>query len=174
MRLPKIPVDWEYVRIGQIANEVSLRNGKGNDLPVLSCTKHDGLVDSLKYFGRRVYSANTAGYKVVPMNHFAYATNHIEEGSIGYQKMYTKALISPIYTVFKTSSEIDDLYLGYILKTEIYRHVFEVSTSASVDRRGSLRWKHFSEILIPKAPLSEQKKDSADYRGLGPCHRLLR
>lgn len=154
----KTPSDWEYLPIGKVANEVVQRNKKGEDLPVLSCTKHDGLVDSLLYFGRRVYSADTSGYKVVPRNHFAYATNHIEEGSIGYQTAYPKALISPIYTVFKTKPEMDDSYLAFLFKTELYRHLFEISTSASVDRRGSLRWKYFSQLFIPKPPLAEQKK----------------
>lgn len=154
----KLPKDWEKRKIGDIAAEISERNDADDDLPVLSCTKHDGLVDSLKYFKRRVFSEDISKYKVVPRNCFAYATNHIEEGSIGYQDTYDRALISPIYTVFRTKPEMDDAYLFYLFKTELYRHIFEINTSASVDRRGSLRWKEFSQIAVPVPPFIEQEK----------------
>lgn len=155
LRLPK---DWKSKKIGEIAEEVSLRNTSNEVLPVLSCTKYDGLVDSLKYFKRKVFSDDVSKYKLVPRNHFAYATNHIEEGSIGYQEIYANALISPIYTVFKTSKDVYDPFLFYLFKTELYRHIFEINTSASVDRRGSLRWKQFSHIAIPLPAMEEQKK----------------
>lgn len=154
----KLPRDWKKKRVEAIAHEVSVRNKENEELPVLSCTKYEGLVDSLKYFGRKIYSDNIENYKVVPRNSFAYATNHIEEGSIGYQDAYERALISPIYTVFETNSEIFDKYLYYLFKTELYRHIFEINTSASVDRRGSLRWTEFSQIYVPVPPLAEQKK----------------
>ena len=155
-----LPEDWQYVPIGEAAKEVSLRNGNCGDVPVLSCTKHQGLVDSLSYFGKQIYSSDTSNYKVVPRGAFAYATNHIEEGSIGFQDLYDKALISPIYTVFKTNDLVDDGFLLKLLKTEWYRHIFEVKTSSSVDRRGSLRWSDFSKIRIPVPSLAEQRKIS--------------
>jgi type I restriction enzyme S subunit len=39
------PVDWGAAHIGDHADEVSETNGGGNALPVLSCTKHRGLVN---------------------------------------------------------------------------------------------------------------------------------
>lgn len=74
-----IPVDWEYLHISEVAKQLSLKNKECEDLQVLSCTKHHGLVDSLSYFGKRIFSEDTSTYKVVPRNAFAYATNHIEE-----------------------------------------------------------------------------------------------
>lgn len=154
----QIPVDWGYVPIGKIAKHVSVKNNGGRKLPVLSCTKHSGLVDSAKYFGKRVYSENLSTYKIVRHGTFAYATNHIEEGSIGYQNLYDEAVISPMYTAFQTTDAVDDDFLFKLLKTELYRHIFEVSTSASVDRRGSLRWPEFQKIHIPLPSLPEQRK----------------
>ncbi|HEY8036157.1 MAG TPA: restriction endonuclease subunit S [Methylobacter sp.] len=144
-----IPTDWQYLHIAEVAKQLSVKNHAGHDLPVLSCTKHYGLVDSLAYFGRQIFSEDTSTYKVAPRKTFAYATNHIEEGSIGYQNLYDEALISPMYTVFQTTKNINDEFLYRVLKTELYRHIFEVNTSASVDRRGSLRWNQFAAIKIP-------------------------
>ena len=151
-----IPADWDYISVDEIAHQVSERNTLGIDLPVLSCTKHQGLVDSLSYFGRQIFSEDTSMYKIVSRHQFAYATNHIEEGSIGYQNLYDDALISPMYTVFETNSNVDDRFLYALLKTEIYKQIFERNTSASVNRRGSLRWSEFSRIKIPLPSKAEQ------------------
>ncbi|MCR4305231.1 MAG: restriction endonuclease subunit S [Gallionella sp.] len=156
------PSDWQVVEIGKIAREVSALNGSDSDLPVLSCTKYDGLVDSLTYFDKQVFSYDTSKYKVVRHGQFAYATNHIEEGSIGYQNLVPAGLVSPIYTVFQADSQkIDDGYLYKLLKTEKLRQIFAANTNASVDRRGSLRWKEFAQIHIPLPPLEEQQEISA-------------
>ncbi len=155
-----VPVHWKIVRIGSIAKEVKSTNGAVKKIPVLSCTKYDGLVDSLTYFDKQIFSVDRSNYKVVSRGHFAYATNHIEEGSIGYQELYEKGLVSPMYTVFQTDNSIDDVYLYQVLKTNIYLHIFRVNTSSSVDRRGSLRWKEFAKLPIPLPPMNEQKKIS--------------
>jgi type I restriction enzyme S subunit len=94
----------------------------------------------------------------VSRGEFAYATNHIEEGSIGYQSLYDQGLVSPMYTVFTTNQPIHDGYLYKVLKTEIYRHIFQANTSASVDRRGSLRWSEFAKLPIPLPPIEEQQQ----------------
>ena len=39
-----------------------------------------------------------------------------------------------------------------------YRQIFCAATNASVDRRGSLRWKEFSAIHVPLPSLVEQQK----------------
>ena len=101
-RLMGFEGEWKEIHIRDVAKEVSIRNKSDKQLTVLSCTKYDGLVPSLEYFGRKIFADDVSTYKIVPKNHFAYATNHIEEGSIGYQEILDEALISPMYTVFKT------------------------------------------------------------------------
>lgn len=147
---------WKKKKLGEIAVEISIKNSMNESLPVLSCTKHHGLVDSLSYFSKRVFSENTSTYKLVPRGSFAYATNHIDEGSIGYQDVYDNALISPMYTVFQANEQIHHGFLYKLLKTEHYRQIFAANTNASVDRRGSLRWGDFKKIEIPVPSFQEQ------------------
>jgi type I restriction enzyme S subunit len=156
-----VPDHWKVVNIGKIAKEVSAFNNSAENIPVLSCTKYDGLVDSLTYFNKQVFSLDTSTYKVVTKGQFAYATNHIEEGSIGYQDVYDKGLVSPMYTVFETNENVDDSYLYKVLKSVVYLHIFRANTSSSVDRRGSLRWKEFAKLPIPLPPIEEQKQIAA-------------
>ncbi len=156
-KIGRVPEDWKHVRIGELAKEISQKNGEDHALPVLSCTKHEGLVDSLTYFKKRVFSADTSTYKLVPKGCFAYATNHIDEGSIGYQSLYDRALISPMYTVFSVGEQVDHGFLFKLLKTDHYRQVFAANTNASVDRRGGLRWSDFKKIEIPLPSIPEQR-----------------
>ena len=147
---------WQHASINSIASELSIKNSKDKKLTVLSCTKHEGLVPSLEYFGRKVFSNDLSTYKVVPRNAFAYATNHIEEGSIGYQSRYDEALISPMYTVFKTSKSVNDEFLYSVLKTHKYVHEYQKRMEGSIDRRGGLRWDEFSKIRVPIPDFVEQ------------------
>lgn len=156
-RLPGFIVAWQEVKIKNVAHEISKRNKANKPLTVLSCTKYKGLVDSLEYFGRKIYSDDLTGYKVVPAGCFAYATNHIEEGSIGYQQYYKEALISPMYTVFKTDNSIDDTFFYMLLKTDWYVKIYQKNMMGSINRRGGLRWADFSTIKVSLPPLEEQR-----------------
>ena len=139
-----------------MANQQTIFNKNSEDIEVLSCTKYDGLVRSLDYFGRQVFGEDLSKYKVVPKGSFAYATNHIEEGSIGYQNLMDKGLVSPMYTVFKTKSDINDEFFFRSLKTDRMIYAYQSNTSGSIARRGGLRWNDFSTLHISIPSLKEQ------------------
>lgn len=153
-----LPATWGIKPIGKLAREISERNGDGDQHEVLSCSKYDGFVRSLEYFKKQVFSADLSGYKKIWRGDFGFPSNHVEEGSIGLQNLTDVGVVSPIYTVFRFSPEkVDAAYAFAVLKTGLYRHIFEVSTSASVDRRGSLRWSEFSKLPFPLPSLEEQR-----------------
>ena len=157
-RLSGFTTPWQKIKLGEICEEYILRNTGDNDYIVLSCTKYNGLVSSLDYFGKQIFSDNLRTYKVVPKHHFAYATNHIEEGSIGYQFSYDYALISPMYTVFKTDdTKVDNYFLYRLLKTPLMIYNYQSRIEGSIDRRGGLRWDAFAGITIKLPSLPEQK-----------------
>ncbi|YBW37777.1 restriction endonuclease subunit S [Nitrobacter sp. TKz-YC01] len=153
-----LPATWGIKPIGKLAHEISERNGDREQHEVLSCSKYDGFVRSLEYFKKQVFSADLSGYKKIWRGDFGFPSNHVEEGSIGLQNLTDVGVVSPIYTVFRFAPEkVDADYAFAVLKTGLYRHIFEVSTSASVDRRGSLRWSEFSKLPFPVPSLAEQK-----------------
>jgi type I restriction enzyme S subunit len=152
-----LPVDWGCPRIREIAEERVERNKGRNHGVVLSCTKHSGFVVSAQYFGRQVFSEDTSRYKIIRRGWFGYPSNHIEEGSIGLLSEHSQGIVSPIYTVFECSDRVVPEYLYAVFKTETFRHIFAVSTNASVDRRGSLRWSGFSRIRVPLPEKEEQQ-----------------
>lgn len=156
-RLKGFSGEWKRIPIKDFAKEVSIRNSNREDHIVLSCTKYDGLVPSLEYFGKKIYSDDLSSYKKIPQRHFAYATNHIEEGSIGYQSKYEQGLISPMYTVFNTDRKmVDDTFLFAVFKSHHLIHLYKSMMEGSINRRGGLRWDSFSTIKINLPPLDEQ------------------
>lgn len=152
-----LPADWECTSIREIAEERSERNRGNGNVTVLSCSKHKGFIESSRYFGKQVFSEDTSNYKIIRRGWFGYPSNHIEEGSIGLLTGHDVGIVSPIYTVFECSSKVVPEYLYALFKTDTFRHIFAVSTNASVDRRGSLRWKMFSLIRIPLPGMDEQQ-----------------
>ena len=161
-RLPGFSSPWHHFEIGNFATTISRTNTKAIEYPVLSCTKYDGLVKSLEYFGRKIYGDDLSKYKVVNRGEFAYATNHIEEGSLGFQNVCDTALISPMYTVFKTNSEkVDDRFIYPLLKTPRMIHHYQSNMSGSIARRGGLRWSVFATLPV-FMPMKKEQTAIAD------------
>lgn len=155
-RLPGFHVKWQEKRLADIASPRLEKNTAVEKLPVLTCSKHLGFVDSLKYFRNQVFSNDLGGYRIIRRGEIGYPSNHVEEGSIGFQDLYDVALVSPIYVVFAAAKNINSYFLYRLLKLDSYRQKFKLATTASVDRRGSLRWPAFSEITVRIPSPSEQ------------------
>jgi type I restriction enzyme S subunit len=154
----EVPQGWREVRIGNIAREVSKRNRTGDDIPVLSMTKHRGFVRSDEYFSKSVYSENTENYKLVRRGQFAYATIHLDEGSIDYLKNYDAGLISPMYTVFEVNSadiEKDIAYRNF--KRFALSGRFEPYSNGGVNRRKSILFSDLAAFKFAIPPLAEQR-----------------
>ena len=155
-RLPGFSEKWETKRIAEIARYRSEKNSSDESLPVLTCSKHLGFVDSLRYFKNQVFSKDLSGYKIIKRGDIGYPANHVEEGSIGLQNLYDIALVSPIYVVCTPTEGVNSYFLHRLLKLESYRQKFATATMASIDRRGSLKWPAFSEIGVTLPPIEEQ------------------
>lgn len=157
-RLPGFSGEWKTKKIKEIAHVCSEKNAAHEKLNVLTCSKHFGFVDSLSYFKNQVFSKDTSGYKVIYKNQIGYPANHIEEGAIGLQNLYEKALVSPIYIVFSVTDSVDSFFLHRLLKLDCYKNIFATETCSSVDRRGSLRWPAFSEVEVSLPDIVEQRE----------------
>jgi type I restriction enzyme, S subunit len=156
-RLPGFSGEWDVTRIADIASPSSEKNSLGEKLPVLTCSKHFGFMDSLGFFKNQVFSKDLSTYKVIRRDEIGYPANHIEEGSIGLQDLYDVALVSPIYVVFRVAEGISSFFMHRLLKLDSYRQKFRTATASSVDRRGSLRWPAFSEITVKLPPTEAEQ-----------------
>ena len=160
-RAEPLPQGWSVSRIGEFAVERKQRAGHGAGLPVLSVTKHHGLVRSDQFFSKRVHGKDTSNYKVVYPGQFAYATIHLNEGSIGLLPDPAPGIVSPMYTVFDVHNSIDPDYLFAALKSKRSLSVYQKITQGTVNRRGGISFRTLSGLLLHHPPLPEQRKIAA-------------
>lgn len=135
------------------------RAGTDNSHPVYSVTKHRGFVPSAEYFNKQVFSRELGGYKRVRKGDFAYATIHLDEGSIGIAP--DDGLISPMYTVFRPGVELEPGYLLRYLKSPRALAQYVRLGKGSVHRRRSISLDALGHLPIPLPPLEEQRRIAA-------------
>lgn len=149
---------WPMVPLGSLAREVRTKAKGKEHLPVLSMSKHRGFVPSLDYFSKQVFSRQVENYKVVRQGQFAYATIHLDEGSIGVLEDLEAGLISPMYTVFEIDNKrVDAQYLLALLKQPAMIQKFGALGQGTVNRRKSVVFKQLAQITIPLPGLKKQR-----------------
>lgn len=156
-----IPKGWSFRRINEFAKEINVRYSSNIEAPVLSVTKHRGFVNSLAYFKKQIYSKDLTNYKLVKKNDFAYATIHLDEGSIGLLQDYEYAYISPMYTVFRIDSSVNPEYLFILMKSEFLLQKYSTMGRGSVNRRKAIPFEDISELTLLLPSLDEQNKISS-------------
>ncbi|MFD6700223.1 MULTISPECIES: restriction endonuclease subunit S [unclassified Microbacterium] len=148
------------VRLSELVRSTGDRAGADVSLPVYSVTKHRGFVPSLEYFSKRVFGKDLQRYKVVEPGQFAYATIHLDEGSIGIAP--ERALVSPMYTVFQADERRVELrYLLRYLKSPAALVQYPKFGNGTAERRKSIPLSALGRLEVPLPPLPEQRRIAA-------------
>ena len=154
----QVPEEWEVVRLGDLARE---RNQRATSTPrpeVFSVTKHAGFVRSLEYFDRQVFSRDTSNYKIVRRGELAYATIHLDEGSLGILRDADTGLISPMYTVFEVNrARAEPEFLFSLMKLPQMISLYQRIGEGSVHRRKSIRFDSLGRLSFAMPPLVKQR-----------------
>lgn len=146
--------------LGELIQPAGFKAGSDISHPVFSVTKHAGFMPSDQYFKKQVFSRELADYKRVRAGDFAYATIHLDEGSIGIAP--TNGLISPMYTVFRSNDDV--VHPGYLLrfmKSPAALAQYPRFGRGSVHRRKSISLAALSELCVPLPSLDEQRRIAA-------------
>lgn len=141
------------VRLGDYIQECSDRNRKSEEIPVYSVTNAQGFCRD--YFGKEVASKDKSTYKIVPYGCFAYNPSRINVGSVDWQHVQDRVIVSPLYVVFSISEKILPQYLYYYLKSSVSLSYINNSTTGSV--RDSLKFTALSEFPFELRPISIQQ-----------------
>ncbi len=150
---------WRLTTFSDIASDVSARNRSRDEIPVLSVTKYDGFVPSEEYCKKKVFSADTENYKIVRKGQFAYATIHLDEGSIDRLNRFDVGLISPMYTVFEIDErQADPDFILRLFKFYATDGQFDALGNGGVNRRKSISFSTLGKLSIPLPPLHEQRR----------------
>lgn len=151
------------VRLGEvIAPAPNRRVGNHANLPILSMTMHNGLVDQEAKFRKRVASADISGYKAVRRNQLVVGFP-IDEGVLDFQDLYPLAAVSPAYGVWDIASpaRVDSAYLSRYLTSPRALAYYRSKLQGSTARRRSLPAEIFLDLPVYLPELSEQSRIAA-------------
>ncbi|WKG01871.1 restriction endonuclease subunit S [Mycolicibacterium sp. HK-90] len=150
----------KWVALGELITSAGLKAGNDTAHTVYSVTKHSGFVPSTEYFKKQVFSRELDGYKRVRPGDFAYATIHLDEGSIGIAP--SDGLISPMYTVFHpNTATVYPQYLLRFLKSPTALAQYPRFGKGSVHRRKSISLDALCQLRVPLPPINEQRRIAA-------------
>ena len=141
-------------RLGDYIREYSVRNKINEDIPVYSVTNSQGFCKD--YFGKEVASKDKSTYKIVPKGCFAYNPSRINVGSVDWQRNEERVIVSPLYNVFSVSSDLDNQYLYYFLKSDIALCLIKNIATGSV--RDNLKLSMLYEFPINLPNIERQKE----------------
>ena len=142
------------VRLGDYIKEYSVRNKKEEEIPVYSVTNTQGFCRD--YFGKEVASKDKSTYKIVPRGAFAYNPSRINVGSVDWQRLEPRVIVSPLYNVFTVSSKLDQQYLYYYLKSDITLYFIKAVATGSV--RDNLKFAMLCEFPINLPSIDSQRE----------------
>lgn len=116
IRFPGFTEDWEQLRLGEYLvpyNEVTTEN---NQYPVLTSSRKGLFFQKDYYDGNQIASEDNTGYNIVPRGYFTY--RHMSDDLIfkfNINDIADKGIVSTLYPVFTTTSDLDSKYLQYQL-----------------------------------------------------------
>ncbi len=143
--------------LGDVTEECRSRNGSKNSATsVMGVTKAEGIVP----METRLIAADTARYKLVESDWFAYNPMRLNIGSIARWEGDQEILVSPDYVVFRciTNNEpgCAPCYLDQFRKTKAWEEFVTEGGDGSV--RVRIYYKDIARICLSLPPLPEQQK----------------
>ncbi len=149
-----VPKDWSIIPCGVFFKEKSIKNTEGE--MNLSVYRDYGVIpkDSRDDNHNRV-SEDTSNYKLVEPGDFVINKMKGWSGSLGVSDY--RGIVSPSYTVLEPVKEIHNKYFHYLLRSEIYRQIYESLSYGVRIGQWELHYHDFKQIPSLYPPIEEQK-----------------
>ncbi len=147
-----------FVSIGEILEPAENGRVGEKDVPVMSITMANGLVDQSDKFKKRIASESISDYKLVKRNDLVVGFP-IDEGVLGFLKKYEEAAVSPAYGIWKLKPDVQLTveYLERVLRSEAMREVYRSKMQGAIGRRRNIPKDVFLQIQIPHPSGPSQK-----------------
>lgn len=119
--------EWICVLFKEIAYKTGIKNSENLLLESYSISNELGFIPQNEQFenGGTMSKADKRMYYIVSPKSFAYNPARINVGSLGYYQGERDVIVSSLYEVFKTSNIVDDLFLLYWFKTNMFKRMIE-------------------------------------------------
>lgn len=152
-------MSFQEVILNALIEPAPLKRAGRRNLPILSMTMHGGLIDQSSKFKKRVASADTTDYKLVPRNQLVVGFP-IDEGVLSFQDLYDEALVSPAYDTWKLRGEfqVEPAYLERFLRSPRTLAFYRAKLRGTTARRRTLPDDIFLRLAVPLPPVAEQRR----------------
>lgn len=126
--------DWKEIAFSDITFHAGVKNRENLPLESYSISNEHGFIPQNEQFenGGTMSSADKRMYYIVSPNSFAYNPARINVGSLGYYSGEKDVIVSSLYEVFKTTEDINDIFLFYWFKTNIFNKMIELYQEGGV------------------------------------------
>jgi type I restriction enzyme S subunit len=150
---------YPSVVLAKLIEPAALERAGNRDVPILSMTMHEGLVDQAAKFKKRVASADTENYKLVRRDQLVVGFP-IDEGVLSIQDLYDEAMVSPAYSIWniRDRTAIDPDYLERFLRSGRALAFYRAKLRGTTARRRNLPNDVFLKLTVPLPPLVEQRR----------------
>lgn len=159
---------WQLKKLGDFISEYSVKNKCNETIPVYSVTNSQGFCKD--YFSKEVASQDKSTYKIVPYGCFAYNPSRINVGSVDWQNKEERVIVSPLYTVFSVSENLNRDFLLYFIKSNGTMGIINSLATGTV--RLNLKLSMLKEFQIIVPPLSDQQSIVSELDKINELIRL--
>lgn len=107
---------WEEKKLGEFIIAYREKTVSNNQFPVLTSSRRGLFLQSNYYKGNQIASEDNTGYNIVPKGYFTY--RHMSDDEIfkfNINDFVDFGIVSTLYPVFTTTSDLDSIYLKYQL-----------------------------------------------------------
>jgi type I restriction enzyme, S subunit len=156
----ELPSGWSLVRLADVVEEVAVRArdvSGGMELPILSLTKNQGLIEQRRRFSHRIAREDVSDYKVLHRGCIAYNPMVLWEGAVHALRSQEAGLVSPVYITWAVREGFDSDYVDLMLRSPFMLAEYERLASGVVKRRRTVRKDAFLRISVLVPPISEQR-----------------
>ena len=106
--------DWEQRKLGDVLSERNDQTPETNEYPLMSFVQGKGVTPKGERYNRSfLVKDSEKKYKKTELGDFIYSSNNLETGSIGFNRT-GKAVISPVYSIFKSKNSRESQFIGII------------------------------------------------------------
>lgn len=123
IRFASFSTPWQKKSFSDITFPSGIKNHDNLPLESYSITNEYGFIPQNEKFenGGTMRDADKRMYYIVSPNSFAYNPARINVGSIGYQNIGKDVIVSSLYEIFKTTSDVDDRFLWHWFKSNDFQ-----------------------------------------------------
>ncbi|MEI8318685.1 MAG: restriction endonuclease subunit S [Planctomycetia bacterium] len=149
-------------RLGDLICPAKIIRAQNTNLPVLSVTRHYGLVQQDTVFNKQIASRDTGKYLIVSPNQLVVGI-HIDEGALAFSDTSQRGIVSPAYRLWdiREPDKVFSPYLNRLIRSPETVGYFGSHYRQTADRRGKIRPADFLALPVFLPPVPEQKRIAA-------------